>query len=198
VQGRKGSYADFWRLFEERAGELAAAASADAPVHDALLARLHAIDPGLYLEFSAGELIVTADGDRALFPLARAVVEAAPAVEGWTIRALKPKLGFPEEVRWYDLRLRTADLVFDPLTREGSSDLGLLILVPGIGEDEVEDAHSAILRALDHALGEEGFAESVQHVEVRPLPEATPPDEFIPLAKLEDFLRWRAARRGGA
>jgi hypothetical protein len=193
---------DFWQLFEKRADELAAAGEADSPAYDALLEQLRAVAPGLHIEFSTYdrpfEFIITAEGERALFDSARAVAAAAPVVSGWTIRALKPKLGFPVEVRWRDLVLRPADIVFDPLEREGSSELGLRILIPGLREEEREDAHNAMLRALDHALGEEAFAKSVQHTEVSPLPPNADPDDFIPLEHLDSFIRWRDRRlRGG-
>lgn len=190
---------EFWHVFQRRAQDLSAAKSADSPVYDALLQRLQAIDSGLYLEFSvhpgAKELIITADGKRSLFRVARAIVEAAPSVEGWTIRALKPKLGFPKKVRWNNIELRVADIMFDPLAQEGSENLGIRILIPDIMESETEDAHNAILRAIDHGLGEEEFAESVQYTEVCPLPAGAEPDEFIPLTQLEAFIRWRESKR---
>lgn len=191
--------AGFWLLFRQRAADLASADSAESPVYDVLLEELHRIDPRLFLEFSAEpaacELIVTAEGDRSLFPLARTVVAAAPPVEGWTIRALKPKLGFPESVRWENLSLRTADILFDPLEREDSDDLGLRILVPGMLEKDADDAHNAVLRAMDHGLGEEKLAESVHYTEVRPLSPDDATDDFIPLVELDAFIQWRESRR---
>jgi hypothetical protein len=91
--------AKFWNLFRRRAADLAASRSTNSPAYNALLDHLHRIDPGLYIEFcvnpGACEMIVTADGDRSLFSLARAVVAAAPVIDGWTIRALKPQIGCP-------------------------------------------------------------------------------------------------------
>jgi hypothetical protein len=194
--------AAFWRLFEARAPALSDATSADSPVYDELLEQLQKVDPGLWLEIcfdpQGRELIVTADGKLSLFPLTFATVEAAPVIDGWQIRALKPKLGFPETTRWEELALRTADLVFDPLELEGSDDLGLRIFVPGLAAAQADDAHNAILRAIDHGLGEQRFAEAVRHTEIRPLPEGVASDDFIPLVDLERFLDWRARRRRGA
>jgi hypothetical protein len=194
--------AAFWCLFLERASDLAVAESAEEPVYDELLAKLQEVDPGLYLEFSSHprecELIVTADGKAALFPLARAVVAAAPAVETWQIRALKPRIGLPETVDWEGLTLRTDGIVFDALERKGSDDLRLRIFVPGIGAKDVENAHGAVLRALDDVLGEEKFAHSVQSTEVCPLPAGATRDDHIPIEDLEEFIEWRDRRRKGA
>jgi hypothetical protein len=187
--------AAFWKLFQQYAGELASYKSADNPVYLALLDQLHKIDPELYLEFcsnpGACELVITADGDRSLFPIARAVVSAAPVTMGWTIRALKPQIGCPEMVNWDDVTLRFADVVFYPLEADGSNELGLRIYVPGIAEKDLDIAHNALLRALDHILGEERFAEEVRYTEVLPLPANAESKQFIALAELDKFIRWR-------
>jgi hypothetical protein len=74
------------------------------------------------------------------------------------------------------------------LEREDSEDLGLQIFVPGVPPEHVDDAHNALLRALDHALGERRFAESVQYTEVLPLPDDASPEDYIPLAELENYI----------
>ena len=88
-----------------------------------------------------------------------------------------------------------ADGVFDPLERDGSDDLGLRMYVPGLADDSVDDAHNALLRALDHALGEREFAESVQFTEVVPLPDGVSANDFIPLADLEKYIEWRKSSK---
>ena len=55
-----------------------------------------------------------------------------------------------------------------------------------------------MLRALDHGLGEEKFADAVQFTEVRPLPPGAAATDYIPLRNLEKFIEWRDSRRGGA
>jgi hypothetical protein len=167
----------FWSLFRATASELAASESADSAAYDLLLAGLQKVDAGLSLEFSApdrgaSELIVTADGNQDLFPIARAVAAAAPEVAGWTIRALKPRLGLPETARWG-------------------------VFVPGLDPEDADAAHNAVLRALDHALGEEMFAVRVYHTEVVPLPVDASTDDYITIRDLESFIEWRDRRRGG-
>jgi hypothetical protein len=189
--------ADYWRLFIELAPRLAELTTAEDPIYDRLLAQLHCVDPGLFIEVSADtderELVITADGNSELFALADAVVAAAPRLKGWSILALKPRLGFPESVTWEGVSVNIADVVFDPITPEDSDELVLQLFVPGISDGEIDSAHNALLRALDHALGEREFAASVQYTEVVPL--NGPADDYIPLVKLEEFLKWHNKQR---
>ncbi len=189
---------DFWDLFATLSSQLAHLTSADDPAYDQLLKQLHRVDPGLFLELSidpeTSELVVTADGNSDLFGLADQVVQAAPQTDGWVIVSLKPKLGFPETVSWEGVSVNIEDVVFDPSSPEDSAELVLRLLVPGITEQEAESAHNALLRALDQALGEREFAANVQYTEVEPLTEPT--DDYIPLLKLEEFLKWHNKQRG--
>jgi hypothetical protein len=60
---------------------------------------------------------------------------------------------------------------------------------------ELQDAHNAILRAIDSGLGEERHATSIHHTEVLALPEGADTSELIALTKLDAFIEWRAKRR---
>ncbi|MBO0723889.1 MAG: hypothetical protein J2P41_23895 [Blastocatellia bacterium] len=196
-----GEIALFWSLFRLHADSLAAYKLADNPIYCILLDQLHRIHPELYLEYcsepGAYQLIITAEGNRSLFPLARAVVSVAPVIDGWTIHALKPQIGCPETAHWDDLTLRLADIVFEPLERDGSNDLGLRIFVPGIEEKDIGTAHNVLLRALDHILGEEKFAEAVQHTEVLRLTANITRKDYISLSDLAAFIDWRQKKLYG-
>lgn len=185
----------FWQLFAQRQSLLAGVKSADHPVYDELLTALQKIDPGLYLEFCAEpgncELIVTAEGERSLFAMVDALVAAAPVMPQWKITALKPKLGFPVTTSWEGFSVTIAEIVFDPLESSGSKDFGICIFVPHLKLEDVEDAHNALLRAIDHGLGERQFAETVQYVDVQPLPENADASKYIPLTQLEKYVQWR-------
>lgn len=195
---KRNNISEFWRSFELNAAKLAQARSADTPVYDELLDELHEIDDGLFLEFATSpgecELIITAEGNKSLFPLAEEIVAAAPAVKNWRIFALKPKLGFPEFVQWEGYQCAVEDVVFDPLDGQ-SGELGLRLLVPGLVDEDADSAHSALLRAIDHGLGEREFAQAVAYTEVAALEEA--PDEYISLMDLESFIEWRKKQRAG-
>ena len=185
---------EFWSLFRERAMLLARVKSADDPVYNELLDKLQEIEPGLSIEFSASqpecELIITADGDRELFAAARAAVAQAPRIECWTVHALKPRLGMPVTAAWEGVKVRIDEVVFEPLQAD-DSDQGLRMYVPSLQPADVDAVHNALLRALDHALGEERFALGVQFTEVLPMPADVDPNVHIPLRDLEQFMDWR-------
>ena len=199
---------EFWRCFEKLADELLRRVqiAKQAPaVHleqselpTPLLQQLRKVSPELSLEVAAtalgAELIVSADGDRDVFPAARALVAAAPVMQHWTIRALRPRRGFPDVVRGGTVSLPLSDLFFEPLERELSDDLGLRILARGLREADVHDAYSALMRALESELGEEQLALALQYTEVRPLPPGAQVGRYMPLKQLADFIRWRAQR----
>ena len=192
----KSRIAEFWQAFELNAAKLAQARSADTPVYDELLETLQEIHEGLFIEFSTSpgdcELIITAEGEKSLFPLVEQIVAAAPVIKGWKIFALKPKLGFPDLIQWEGYQLSIEDVVFDPMESE-SGELGLFLLVPNLADEDAQNAHDALLRAIDHGLGEREFAEAVAFTEIAALEE--PADEFISLADLESFIEWRRKQR---
>jgi hypothetical protein len=195
MKDKSQALANFWRVFQEHSGALAASSNADNPVYDLILDQLQRIHPAIYFEFSSGpgtsKIIITAEGDSSLFPLVDSIVAGAPKISDWSVLSLKPKLGFPVTTTWEGISVTIGDLVFDPMDRKGSEDLGLRIFVPGLAPENTEDAHNAILRALDHALGEREFANSVQYTEVFPLPVNASPRDYIPITALEDYIIWR-------
>lgn len=199
MNNKTQAIAKFWRFFQKHKIELAGIESADNPVYDKVLDQLQLINPGLYFEVSSGtgisEFIITADGDSSLFRLADCIVASAPDIPGWSIHSLKQKHGFPVTASWEGVTVIISDVVFDPLDLNDSQDLGLRIFVPGLSSKKTKDAHNAILRALDHALGERYFAESVQYTEVLPLPKGISAEDYIPLTELENFINWRKKKQ---
>ena len=183
---------EFWNLFVESAVALSQLNTADDPLYIELLEKLKEINSALFFEFSTQpencELIITAEGDRDLFACVEDIVSAAPKVNGWTIFALKPKLGFPKTTTWEGYEISIADVVFEPLKNK-TNDLGLRLFISGLNELDVEHAHQGLLRAIDHGLGEREFAESIQYIEVVALNESS--SKYIPLTELEKYIQWR-------
>lgn len=184
-------------MFQDNAAEFSAAVdSTDHPLYDRLLEALQRIHSDLFFEFSSNteprELIITADGKQELFTLVERIVSSAPPVPGWKIISLKPKIGFPTLTRWEEITIRIADVFFEPLERKGSNDLGLRFYVANLRVEDCDDAHNAILRAIDHGLGERVFAEAVKYTEIIPLSDNEIMDDLIPLVDLDKYIIWRS------
>jgi hypothetical protein len=189
----KAAIQDFWTLFSLRADALSKIGSAEDPVYDEILAKLHEVHDGLFFEFTtkdgASELIITAEGERALFGLVDDIVAAAPKVQGWSYVALKPKVGLARSITWEGHVIDCAEVVFEPLEDEKSGDFGIRLLVPDLAKDKEESAHNGLLRVLDHALGERRFADEIRFTEVSALDGDA--DDYIPLSALDRFVDWR-------
>ncbi len=183
---------EFWTLVSARAPALAEAGSANDAQYEELLASLHRVDPGLFIYFKigGGDFVISADGDPNLFSVARDVVAAAPRLPGWKVLALKPKLGFPIETEWEGTTVIADDVVFLPLSRSGSDDLGLRVYVRGLHLQDVEAATNALYRMLDDGLGEERFALNVVHLEVSPMPDHVD-RKVYPIRDLDSFIARR-------
>ena len=179
----------FWEHFVAHADELARIESADDPVYDAMFEKLQAIDEGLFFQFATGDphdLVITAEGDSELFPLVEQIVAAAPSVAGWTVTALKPKLGFPVTAAWEGVSVAVGGVLAAPALDDDENP-GLILFVPEWREADEDDLRCALLQAIDHGLGERRSAEVVTFVEVRPLAEAADGVSF-PLTELEQHL----------
>ena len=182
----------FWDYFRQHAQELSRQSSAENYVYDAMLAQLQQIHPQLFLEFCVStplnELVLTADGNCDLFPLIEEIASLAPSIPGWKVIALKPKLGFPRTVRWEGVVVYPAEVVFIPVFKNGTGELGLRLYVKGVTRENKEDVHNALLRALDSGLGERCFAEKISATWVYPHSELPSSAEPVPLLGLENYL----------
>ena len=188
----KKEIAEFWRDFQEHKFHLARIETADDPIYDQVLASLQRVDPGLWFEFCSSpeenEFIVTAEGEVRLFPLVEEIVREAPEIPDWKIFALKPKRGFPVTTRWEQTQVTIGAVLLLPVFKT-TGEMGLKLYAPDVTPSNKDDIHNALLRALDTALGEREFAESVGASWVYPIEEA--PHHAIKLTELDDYLQRR-------
>lgn len=197
MTGNFKEISEFWNLFCKHESRLISSGIVNNQIFNTILKKLQEISPGIFIEFASEpinkELTITAEGDRSLFPLVDSVVSQAPELPGWTIFALRQKNGFPVTVAWEDYVVSIADIVFTPLERSSSRDLGLRIFVRGLDKNDTRKCHNAILRAIDYGLGERKFAESVLVTQVVQLPEGGNFRKYMPLVDLEEFVKKRQA-----
>lgn len=139
------------------------------------------------------ELIITADGDIALFCKVEELVQAAPAVANWLITAHKPSIGVePMSIEMFGHRFSSDNMSFYPVTDDQFPDeISIVITHPGYNEDEDGNFQTAGMIYLENALGELNTATMIDKYEVSRPPSPEENIELIPLAKLDGYLKWR-------
>lgn len=189
--------ATFWNWFRANDANLRAMPDADHPFWDVALEQLQLVNPDLWFEMSneirgRREFVISAESNRALFPLVDAMVAAAPSMSAWRIVALKPALGFDFKHNYEDVEYDPHTMWFWPL--ESSShpeDLGLRIAIPWDRDLEERAARFAVFMILESGLGEREFASTVQYIEVVELPDDPAKDGYIELPELPDYIAWK-------
>jgi hypothetical protein len=181
----------FWEVFIKNRQELS---YSNSPVYDEILISLNKIAPNLFFEYSIkkGEnvLIITAEGNRALFSIVEAIVAQAPAIPDWKIYALRPAEGFPKTATWENFIINISEVYFY-LEDRPDSRLDLIYVVPGLNERDKLKCHSALLVATDHGIGEKRFAESVVGTDVIALSVGANVSKYLPLTELGSVLSSR-------
>jgi hypothetical protein len=187
----------FWTWFRANEAKLWAMPNADDPFWDTALDQLHLVDKRLRFEMSdpqAGrrDFVITAEGDRRLFPLVDSMVAAAPALRRWTFTPLKPAMGFDFTHHYEDVLYDPKTMWFLPLERaERPQDLGLRIGIPSLRELDQDAAEFAVTVILETGLGERERAADVQHVEVVRKPNDPAKEGYIELPELPAYIAWR-------
>jgi hypothetical protein len=187
----------FWAWFRANEAKLWAMPDGGDPFWDIALTQLRLVNRGLSFEMSEPQdrrrdFVITAAGDRRLFPLVDAMVAAAPALRRWTFTPLKPAMGFDFTHHYEDVLYDPKSMWFLPLERaERPEDLGLRIGVPSLRELDQDAAEFAVTIILETGLGERERAADVQHVEVVRKPNDPASEGYIELPELPAFIAWR-------
>jgi hypothetical protein len=141
------------------------------------------------------ELVVTAYGMEEDFPVADALVAAAPALLGWKLFALKPPLGFDVV---HDSpavgKVDSALLRFDPLSNRDPLRVWIRVHVPGYEPERKSDWVVAVHNLLMTGLGEREFGRMVEAFTLAPLPEGREADELLRLEELPAYVAWHRRR----
>jgi hypothetical protein len=139
------------------------------------------------------ELIITADGDIALFCKVDELVQAAPALPNWLITAHKPSIGMePMSIEMFGHRFSTDNMSFYPVIDPNYPDeINIVIVHPDYTEDEDGNFQTAGMIYLENALGELNTATMIDKYELSRVPPPEEQVELIPLAKLDGYLKWR-------
>lgn len=139
------------------------------------------------------ELIITSDGDVALFCKVEELVQAAPKIDYWIVTAHKPALGFEGvSIDLYGKEFSTETTHFYPIIYNDYPDEVNIILTHK-DYDKKDDEHfqAGGMIYLENGLGEVNTATKIDNYETGPEPPPEKGIEMIPITKLADYLNWR-------
>jgi hypothetical protein len=133
---------------------------------------LSKVSEGLAFEFGpvengTREFIVSADGDSALFPIVRRLVDRAPVMPKWRVIAFRPPRGVDFTINMGDQLLSPDDIWF---TSQPDGDrVGLTLYIRGLSAANEDFVARASFLILDTALGEYAVETRVGFIEREPL-----------------------------
>ena len=191
---------EFWKWFTDNQKRLVDLEEPGTEeVLDELEETLHLYCPDLFFEVYEGldevvyELVITAEGDKKLFPKVQQLIDMAPRVKGWAFTALMPAQGFDITIEYEGITLDPKDIVFLPLENEKHpNQLGLRLFVEEYNEKQREDFIIAAFDLLSSALGEKSAALDIFYVDVTNYDDEADEDYVIPLVDLKNYLEiWK-------
>ncbi len=188
--------ADFWAWFEDNEAMLAELAiklddmTMDElePVLDELALEIHDVDDRLFAELGVAEngspvLLITAEGDREALLAARDLVEIAPELKNWEIKALREREELSDQMALPgggEIDIREAVFVLE--VHQGKAEIAI-----GLDEwddERAEDYSLAAENLVETALGEADYSAGVSGVMALPLKDLAEEADPWPLKAL--------------
>ncbi len=186
-------YQQFWQWFQANSAELLKVSTCQEPICKDLYARMKRVNPGLVYAFGpvrdgGREFVVSADGNKSLFPIVQRLVAVAPRIPGWLIIAFRPATGFGMSTRIGEHSISPDDFWFSAKQNGVLVDLKLHVRLPDPAID-----HQMVLRItfllLDHGLGEYTVETRIGQIDVQPLTRDPAELSLRPLKELPDVLK---------
>jgi hypothetical protein len=140
---------------------------------------------------TTNELVITADGDIALFVKVEELISKAPDLPGWRFISHKPAVGFEEvSIEMYGRAFNEQTVKFFPIVDPAYPDMVSISFVhKDYNQQDHDEFEVANAIYIQNALGEINVATLLDHYEVSGPPEDL--SELIPVTKLPDYLNWR-------
>ncbi len=194
------SYDDFWAWFQTNERQFYdIVKTGKDPVKnffDKLSPKLEELNEGYFyltgmFDENTAELIFTPDGIIKNIVFVEELVQSAPKISNWKFTALKQALAI-ENVRidMGGFSFESENLSFYPIENVNYPDeVDLVIVHNDYNEDDKSTIINGVYIFLDNYLGELNAATTIDNLSFIPANKAE--KQFIPIAKLKDYLIWR-------
>ena len=164
----------FWQWFEANLAFLEGHESNTEAVVGELQGQLQSVNAHLTFEIGINEtgqhqLILSADGVRAVFPDVIALYRCAPSLPQWQFVPFRPRVGTDHELHYDGYDMDASKLWYRTELRDGSP--ALYLYIDGLTEENSDALSGATYIMLDMALGEYDVETKVGQIELRPLTE---------------------------
>ncbi len=138
------------------------------------------------------ELVISADGDKKLFPQVERLVGGAPTMKNWKITAFRQPKGNKQSIQYQGYTFDPAKIFFHPLKDSpDSTKVNIEIVYPGYEETNRNLFLGGTFLLLDALLGEKSTELDIAHLDVSKTPDNTDADgyELYPLCQLGDYIK---------
>lgn len=193
------TYADFWAWFTQHEKDFFKIVKSGSRIEKDFFRkigpRLAKLNDGFsylagMLDDGTAELVLTPDGVIKNIIFVEELVNAAPAIRGWKITALKPAIGKDAGIKMDKYVFDTDTLSFYPNDNaEFPDEIDLTVVHKGYTETNSSQIITGACIFLDNYLGELNFITTVDNLRVTGNGEAV--KQLIPIEKLSDYLEWR-------
>lgn len=187
---QKSREAVFWNWFVANKGKLARITTGFEPIVASLTTELTSYHPGLTWECSVNmepkEFIISANGIRALFPVAQRLIAAAPQLPNWKFIALRPAKGLGSVVLPSGKTLHPDEVWFDSVSNGPGVDI--LVAAKGLTPHNIDDYQDSVFLMLDSLLGEEVVETRIYAIDYMALPDLPALQGLKPISKLPELL----------
>lgn len=189
----------FWTWFVANAARVRRSGPGTADVPAEITAQLHRIAPQLAWEITPSkvgdwQLVVSADGNRELFPLVHAVVAAAPSVPGFRVKAFRQRGSTEGTIQYRGGKLAPSDIRFSAEPR-GADAIAVTLFIRGLSDDNDETLSGAAVLLLDDLLGEYDAITKIAELKRSPLPSDAAGLGLRPFAELRSVVDALGRRR---
>lgn len=174
----------FWQWFATNSVRYKALGADQRELMAELDRELARVQPGLTWEHNVkdGELVISADGNRKLFPAVQKLVAAAPSIPGWRIVAFRQPCHGDLTLSYSNYTVASQDVWFR--TEADGTKVGITLFLPHSNGVDKEVITGAAFLLLDAALGEYDVETKVGFVEWLPRPEEPKGRGLLPYKEL--------------